>query len=207
MLPIVDHLVYASPDLDAGIAFIEHLLGCEVAPGGRHEGWGTRNALVSLGPATYLEIIGPDPDSTTGEPPLLFGIDRLDRPRVVTWAAKGTDLAGAVGTARASGIDLGPVTPGSRTLPDGTVLEWQLTSPFADRFDGVVPFLIDWGDSPHPAAALPAACELIDLTLEHPDTRAGAALRAVGIPMDVAAAETATITAAIRTPTRTVALT
>ena len=58
---LIDHLVYATPDLDLGIDTIERLLGVRATPGGQHLGAGTRNALVALGPGTYLEIVGPDP--------------------------------------------------------------------------------------------------------------------------------------------------
>jgi hypothetical protein len=56
LLPRVDHLVYATPDLDRGIDEIEKLLGVRASPGGQHQGRGTRNALVALGPTAYLEI-------------------------------------------------------------------------------------------------------------------------------------------------------
>ncbi|MDK1010172.1 MAG: VOC family protein [Actinomycetota bacterium] len=65
MLRFVDHLVYSTPDLDEGIHLVEQLFGTDVTPGGRHENWGTRNALVSLGESTYLEIISPDPTPPT----------------------------------------------------------------------------------------------------------------------------------------------
>ncbi|MEE8485479.1 MAG: VOC family protein, partial [Acidimicrobiia bacterium] len=61
MLRFVDHLVYSTPDLDEGIHLVDQLFGTDVTPGGRHENWGTRNALVSLSEASYLKIIGPDP--------------------------------------------------------------------------------------------------------------------------------------------------
>jgi dipeptidyl aminopeptidase/acylaminoacyl peptidase len=46
----VDHLVYITPDLNRGIEEIEKLLGVRATPGGQHIGYGTRNALIALGP-------------------------------------------------------------------------------------------------------------------------------------------------------------
>ena len=165
----VDHLVVAVPELDAGVDHIGRLLGVLPTPGGRHPAWGTRNALLALGRATYLEIVGPDPERPGTESPTLFGIDHLDRPKLVTWAARGTSLESAVEASVQHGLDLGDVRGGSRTAPDGTVLEWVLTDPFADRAGGVVPFLIDWRATASPAGTAAPGCQLIDLRAEHPD--------------------------------------
>jgi hypothetical protein len=207
MIPVVDHLVYAAPELAEAVATIGRLFGCDVVPGGSHEAWGTRNALVSLGDACYLEIIGPDPEADIDGHPVLFGIDTLDEPRLVTWAAKGRHLEATVERVRSSGVDLGGVFPGSRLLPDGLVLSWQLTNPFANRADGVLPFLIDWGDSQHPAATLPEACHLVDLSVTHGDVAlVQGALQAIGAPIGVSDGDTRII-ATIRTPNGDVELT
>ncbi len=92
LLTRLDHLVYATPDLSLGIDTIEKLLGVRATPGGQHPGLGTRNALVALGPSSYLEIIGPDPEQPKPAGRRRFGIDELKAPRIVGWVAKGTEL-------------------------------------------------------------------------------------------------------------------
>jgi Glyoxalase-like domain len=169
ILSSIDHLVYAAPDLQAGIDRIEKLLGVRATPGGQHPGVGTRNALVALGPAAYLEIIGPDPEQPKPPRPRTFGIDDLSAPRLAAWAAKGKDLDQLARDALDKRIRLGAVSSGSRKTPQGTLLSWRFTSPRTVVADGIVPFFIDWGETPHPAATAAAGASLIDFRAEHPD--------------------------------------
>lgn len=164
----VDHLVYASPDLDLGISRIEELLGVQAIPGGSHEGLGTRNALISLGANCYLEIIAPDPAQPEHFSPRPFGLDDLQSPRLVAWAAKGTNLDVLVQRAASKGIELGEVFTMSRQLPEGQILSWTLTFPVPTAGAGLIPFFIDWGKTPHPSLSTPMGTQLLKLTIEHP---------------------------------------
>src|SRR5262245_37144257 len=167
----VDHLAYATPDLEKGVAEIEKLLGVRATPGGQHPGRGTRNALVSLGPTSYLEIVGPDPDQPPPKEPRSFDLDHLTAPRLVAWAANtnGTDLDALVREAAKHGVQLGEVKSGGRKRPDGVVLAWRVTDAATTPGDGIVPFFIDWGKSPHPAASSAKGATLVSLRAEHPN--------------------------------------
>lgn len=159
----IDHLLYGAPDLDEGTRGIERLLGARPVPGGRHPTYGTRNAVLALGPACYLEVIAPDPELPTPARGIGFGLQGLSAPRLVTWAMRHPAIGAAA--ARAG---LGAVRAGRRERADGTVLSWRMTDPYAERMDGVIPFLIDWGDTPHPAATAPSGGRLVEFRLEHP---------------------------------------
>lgn len=52
----IDHVIYATNDLDAAAMRVESELGLTVVAGGRHEGHGTRNRIVPLG-GGYLELM------------------------------------------------------------------------------------------------------------------------------------------------------
>ena len=64
----IDHVIYATQDLDAAGGRVESELGLAAIPGGRHEGHGTRNMIVPLG-GGYLELMAvADSDEASGSP-------------------------------------------------------------------------------------------------------------------------------------------
>lgn len=164
----VDHLVLATPDLAATVDEIARLTGAKPSPGGRHPGLGTRNHLLGLGEGAYLEIIGPDLDQPEPPRPRPFGIDDLAEARMVTWAVRVEDIDAAVAASREDGYDPGAPWVMSRRTPDGGDLKWRLTLDYEYGHRGLVPFLIDWGRTPHPAAELPVV-PLISLEAVHPE--------------------------------------
>jgi glyoxalase-like protein len=197
----VDHLVYATPDLNRGVEEIERLLGVRASPGGQHPGRGTRNALLALGPLTYLEIMAPDPDQPPPETPRPFGIDRLKESRLVAWAANGHDLEHVFLEAAGKGVQLGKVISGSRQRPDGVTLSWQFTDPWTVVADGIVPFFIDWGQSPHPATSAATGASLVDLRAMHPDAhRVQQMLQLLGLDLPVQSGKRSALIAIINGP-------
>lgn len=169
--PLLDHLVYAVPDLAAAVDDLERRTGLQPAAGGRHPGLGTRNFL---GPAAYLEILGLDVEHPPAPGAVVpFGVDRVVEPRLLTWAVHPVDLDAAVAGFAAAGADLGVSRAMRRRMPAGALLQWRLATALPLPFGGVVPFLIDWGCTAHPAAdpALPTA-PLVSLTASHPDPAA-----------------------------------
>ena len=164
----VDHIVYGVEDLQAGIEELAERLGVRAAPGGKHVGRGTHNALLALGGDSYLEIIAPDPDQPEPASPVAFALDRIPLPRLVGWAMPVTDIERWAEQARVRGCDPGPVQAMSRRRPDGVLLEWRLTRHPPDPSRLVLPFLIDWGSSPHPSQASPTGVTLVNLRAEHP---------------------------------------
>jgi hypothetical protein len=200
-LPPVDHLVWGGRDLDQEIDRLQAMTGVRATPGGRHIGQGTRNALIGLGPAIYLELIAPDPSEPPPASPRWFGLDDLTTPRLITWAARAEDLEHRARVARRAGLELGEVRRGQRQQSDGQVLSWRLTYPDMRQGDGLVPFLIDWGRSPHPAAGAPGGAELVELRAEHPDpAMIDRLLRQLGIGLRVSRGPVRALIATLETP-------
>ncbi len=175
----LDHLVFGAADLATGVAAVAERCGVTPHPGGRHPGFGTHNALTALGGRAYLEVIAPDPEQPTASP-MRTMLEALSTPALITWALATTDLATDAERMAAAGFELEPPIDMERPVGD-VVLRWQVRRP-VDAAGGVVPFLIDWGDSPHPSTTLThdLALVVLHLTTPHVD-RLTAALVALGV--------------------------
>jgi hypothetical protein len=64
----IDHVIYATTDLDRAAARVESELGLSAVRGGRHDGHGTHNRIVPLG-GGYLELMAvADPEEAAESP-------------------------------------------------------------------------------------------------------------------------------------------
>jgi hypothetical protein len=194
----VDHLVYATSDLDRGMREVEEMTGIAPILGGQHPGRGTRNALVALGNDSYLEIVAPDPAQPPPASARWLGVDSVTSSRLTTWAVKHSHLLNLRTHAAEHGVPLGELRTGSRRRADGATLSWKLTDPDPLVASGVIPFFIDWGDSPHPSQSAAPGATLVSLRLEHPDVaEVRRMLRTLDLDVVVSSAEDPAIVAVI----------
>mgnify|MGYP005990533163 CR=1 FL=1 len=169
LLSQVDHLVLAVPNLEEAIEKVEKLTGVRPKIGGQHQGRGTWNALLGLGHASYLELIAPDPKQTPPASGAWMGVDQITEPTLIHWAAQVNGIHQVIQTAKQEQVQIGVLSSGSRTRMNGQVISWMLTEPLKGTDGGILPFLIDWENSDHPAQSLPQQCRLINLEARHPE--------------------------------------
>ena len=169
----IDHVVIGARTLAEGAAFIVAHLGVPPEPGGKHEGIGTHNLVLGLGPSCYLEVIAPDPDQPAPPHPRPFDLDDLGLhmrlevgPRLIAWVARTAALDAVV--ERLGISQAGTIRAWSR----GT-LSWRMAMPPQHQgLRNLIPALIQWDDEPGGAAArlVDSGCRLLGLEAEHPDT-------------------------------------
>lgn len=201
-----DHLVVAADTLERGVAHVRACLGIECTPGGHHPAMGTHNALLGLGAARYLEVIAIDPGADPPDAPRWFALDDpavqaalAERPRLLTWVARSTDVATTVAACR---HDAGRPRPMQRGE-----LHWRIAFPADGHLveGGLVPPLIEWGEGvAHPADRLPdEGLRLERLVGVHPRPQRVRALLEAPAPghvLEIETGEPAGLRAAIRTP-------
>ncbi|MEL6141056.1 MAG: VOC family protein [Bacteroidota bacterium] len=166
----IDHIVYAVPDLDDAMEWFTSRTGISPVFGGHHKKQGTKNALVNLGNACYLELLATDEENQAIAPPRWMGIDLLKEARVTRWALKSERLVKDALVLESHQPELGTVRSGQRKTNTGVLLQWGMTMPRAEPLIEVVPFMTDWSaSSHHPTDQLPAACQFLDIEVAHPD--------------------------------------
>ena len=149
----LDHVIWATPDIEPLAQALRDDHGLRALPGGRHPAWGTRNAIVPLAGA-YLELVQvDDPDA-----PMVGFTARVAEVAesgggLALWCERVDDIEGE---AAVRGYD---VVPGTRENDDGSVLSWRVAGIPQASVTPVLPFLIQWDDP----AAMPGA-----IAVDHP---------------------------------------
>jgi hypothetical protein len=170
----LDHIVVAADTLARGCDYVADVLGVAPTGGGRHVRMGTHNRVLRMGEQTYLEVIAIDPEGEVPFMPRWFGLDRPEvrhalrqRPRLLTWVARGDDLAAAATRL--------PVPTAAHAMQRGE-LHWTFlfTQDGGLMADGLLPNVIQWpAGQAHPATRMPdAGCRLNGLRGFHADAAA-----------------------------------
>ena len=201
----LDHLLIGAPTLESGIVWLEEKTGVRAAAGGSHPGLGTWNALASIGPRQYIEIIAPDPGQPGVATSYVPGLRDFHEPRIATWAAQASDFASRFAGAMPSGFSCEPGQQGSRVRPDGQRLAWTLAFPKHREhgtFDGALPFFIEWESvQNHPGRTAPQGLRLRALSIRHAEPKAlRGALEALGLDCAVVLSSRAAISVELETP-------
>jgi len=168
----IDHIVLGARTLEEGAAFLERHLGARPEPGGKHEGFGTHNMLLGLGPACYLQVIAPDPDQPRPPHPRPFDLDSPSvrmmleaEPCLIAWVAR-TPVLDAV-VAR-----LGPRAGEVKAMRRGR-LSWRMAFPPQQQdMDNLIPSLIQYDGPGGPGRLKDSGCRLVALEAEHPEAEA-----------------------------------
>jgi hypothetical protein len=166
---MIDHLVWYCVDLAQGLGQIAGFADVPPVAGGSHPGEGTAIALLSLGPVTYLEILGRDPAQPPGA--IDPAIAALTGTGLYHWAVGGLNPADLQRRAAAAGLRCSAPASGGRVTPGGQELRWTCWGLRDHGFGALVPFFIDWHGTPHPATTAPRGARLASFEVFSP--RAG----------------------------------
>ena len=165
----IDHVILGVADLATGIPALEALTGATLVQGGVHPD-GTANALLSLGPTTYLEL-------------LALGEGKVAPLAPVAYALAADDVARVQAMIAHTHLELGAPVAGGRVLPDGTTLHWSTLELVAPELGDLAPFFIHWDDpAQHPARTSPGGCALVAVDVTSP---AATRLAALALPPEL----------------------
>ncbi len=165
----IDHIVLAVPNLEQATRDFKDKYNLELVYGGKHESFGTHNALLNLGNGCYLEVLAPDLDNTTYQGKRWMGADLSQKPVVCRWALKSNDLTKDQKALQKINPEYGSIIEGSRQKTDGSTLRWQMIRPLSSPLVDIAPFMVDWKDSDsHPTDSLPEECQLVSIEFADP---------------------------------------
>ena len=195
----LDHLLWEEWTLEEGERRFARLTGVTPVFGGKHAEGGTQNSLLALGESTYLEILAPDHAHSAfahlpEEPPVAF------TPKLMTFGFKTDNMALTKKLIEKAGLK-SKVHRVARASPRGEELEWETIRVEGHDFGHFVPFFTRQLKGEHPSVSAPKGCELLELSIEHPNSKALQTIYdALRVDLRVVEAEVARVTAVLATP-------
>ena len=160
----LDHLAVVCRTIEEGASYVEAVLGAKLSPGGSHPNMGTHNALLSLGPKTYLEVIAVDPSAQRPQQRRWFNLDNYaGPPRMMNWICRTDDLYEA--------LDAAPPGSGTAQRMWRGDFAWRMGVTEFGRlpYDDAMPALMQWETGGHPNQRLPdQGFRLTRLDVFHP---------------------------------------
>ena len=181
MLDALDHIVLVCPDIEAGIAAYETLLGR--APDWRGSSGGAASALFRVD-NTALELMAPDGDECAA--PRLRELSASGA--VLTSLAYRTDdIASAHHLLTRRGLSPDPIQPGESTdLISGETRHWKRFRCSDEAMAGVKTFIIQPDDEPKPIAADASSVHSLDhIVINTPNPERAAATYGARLGLDL----------------------
>ena len=163
----LDHIILGVNDIQKGIDQFEELTGVRPVMVFSHNGLGCKSARLSFEESVFVEIIGPDPKQPGA--PLHMKLAALPDDEFVPFHY-------AVRNSRATqlkmkelpdmGFECDHITMYGRQGEE--IWQWDEVFLCGHNEGGLVPFLIEWGDSEHACAKLPVLGNLEGVTVSAP---------------------------------------
>ena len=141
-----DHAVIVVRDLDAAMTAYRDM-GFEVAPGGKHTGRGTHNAIIRFG-LDYIELLAIyDADEERAQGGDLSSFLERDGGGLLAFAVATSQIDEIAAGWSSDFAPVGAPEPMERVRPDGYRLSWRLLIPGGSPWGKPWPFVIQW-DNP-----------------------------------------------------------
>ena len=152
-----------------------------------------------------MEVIAPDmAQDLKGN--LGSQLTTLPGPVLYTFAVSCPDIDATQSRLEAIGMQMPPPITMSRELASGQELVWRVARIGGHSFGPLIPFLIDWGNSPHPSESLPSECKLEDFWISHSNSmELNNVMQAIGVSIECREGAAA-LHATLRTPAGLISL-
>ena len=146
---VFDHVVHAVKKPELALECLQQE-GLHAVMGGKHDMWGTYNAL-SYFDLSYIECIGIFDEAkfeqAAREKHSLHASIAKDKLGLTRFAVRTTTIEQDAKTFREAGFDVSGPTAFSRTREDGTVVSWQLLYVGTPTTKVALPFFIQWDEA------------------------------------------------------------